>query len=168
MKRFFKKSLFGRWPKSKKEEAEFGPGKKAIVICPDCSAVYFEKSWRHNLNEYKELGTEKNIRFEVCPADRMRRDNMFEGELIIENIPSEVYQEVVNLIRNIGERAFKRDVLDRILKLEEQRNRVVVRTSENQLAISIGKQVQRAYKQSHIDNKFSRAESVARVRVWWH
>jgi hypothetical protein len=167
MKRFFKKSLFGRWPKSKKEEAEFGPGKKAIVICPDCNAVYFEKSWRHSLDAHKALGEEKGMRFEVCPADRMRRDNMFEGELVVENIPADVREEVINLMRNIGERAFERDVLDRILSLQERGRSVVVRTSENQLAVSMGKQVQRAYKQSRIDNKFSRAESVARVRVSW-
>lgn len=161
------KPLFGRWPKSRKEEAEFGKGKEGIIICPKGEAVYFEKSWHHNLEEYKHLSEDKNVRFELCPADIMKRDGKFEGLLTVENIPKNSREEVVNLIKNVGKRAYERDVLDRILDVEYRDGTIEVKTSENQLAMSIGKQIQRAHKKSLINIKLSREESVVRVKVWW-
>lgn len=167
MPRIFSKSLFGRWPKGRKEEQEFGPGKGDIIMCPKGEAVYFQKSWHHALEEYKHLSEDKGIRFELCPADQMKKDGKYEGIVRVEDIPPEVREEVVNLIKNVGQRAFERDVLDRILDVDYNKGTITVTTSENQLAISMGKQIQRARKRAKIDIQLSRQESVARVRVWW-
>lgn len=162
------KSLFGRLPKSKKEEQEFGSAKSGIIMCPRGEAVYFDKSWHHNLEEYKQLSQDKSIRFNLCPADKMQREGLYEGILIIENIPDDTKENVVNLIKNIGQRAFQRDVLDRILDVDYQKGTIQVKTSENQLAISMGKQIHNAYKKSTIKiNVGSSGESVARVHVQW-
>lgn len=157
----------GKFPLPKKEEQEFGPGKKDILICPDCNAAYFEKNWHHELEEYKNINPDKNIKFVRCPADEMKRKGLFEGQVIIENIPSGKGKEIVNQIQNIGNRAFERDVLDRILDFNYSGNKIDVKTSENQLALSIGKEVALAHKNSDVSIKFSKKEDIARVRVWW-
>ena len=167
MPRIFSKSLFGRWPKSRKEEQEHGPGKGGSIMCPKGEAVYFQKSWHHASGEYKHFSAETGVRFELCPADQMKKDGTYEGIVRVEDIPPVVRQEVVNLIKNVGQRAFARDVLDRILDVEYNEGTITVKTSENQLAISMGKQIQRARKRAKIDIQFSKQESVARVRVWW-
>ncbi len=148
-------------PKSKKEEQEFGPGKKDIVICSDCDAVYYYKSWHHALEGYKELSEDKGIKFSVCPACQMIKEKKYEGQLIIRNVSRK--EELLNLIKNVAEKAFKRDVLDRIIEIKEGKE-IEVLTTENQLAVSIGKQVKRAFK-GKIDIKWSKDESVARVAV---
>lgn len=153
------------YPKSRKEEQEFGPGKKEIVICKDCSAVYGEKHWRHSMEEEKHLGEDKRISFSVCPACQMKRDKTFEGQVIVKNVPAELRADIERLIYHVADRAFKRDPMDRILDLRSRKNGFEIRTSENQLAISIGKQIARAHKKAKVDVQLSEGESVARVHV---
>lgn len=169
MKRSFRLPKFGRWPKSKKEEQEFGPGKKDFVACPDCDAVYYDKSWKHGFEGglKQENDTEKSISFKVCPADAMRRDGVFEGELTLVGIPAGEKEGILNRVRNMGEKAQASDPLDRILSLEEKGGTVRITTSENQLALQMGKAVQKASKASSIESTFSRAESPTRVTVSW-
>ncbi|MFH1611690.1 MAG: hypothetical protein ABH887_00225 [bacterium] len=68
----------------------------------------------------------------------------------------------MNLINNIGERAFKRDPMDRIIKINDNKTEIEILTTENQLAISIGKQIKSAFK-GDIEIKLSKEESVVRV-----
>lgn len=147
-------------PKSKKEEQEF-PSRKNIALCSVCNAAYYYKSWHHALEDYKALSEDKKIKFVVCPACQMIKEKKYEGQVIIRNVSQK--KELLNLIKNTGERAFKRDVLDRIVKIKEGKE-IEVLTTENQLAVSIGKQVKRAFK-GKMDIKWSKDESVARVVV---
>jgi len=151
-----------RVPKSKKEEAEFGPGKIDIVMCKECSAVYFHKNWHHNLEEYQELSEDKPIKFVVCPACQMIKDKMFEGQLILKNTPADKKEEILKLVKNVGERAFKRDPLDRIISIQNKGGDIEILTTENQLAVSIGKQIKRAFK-GDLEIKWSHQESTARI-----
>ncbi len=164
----YKTPWYGRKPKPKKEEeSEMGPGKADIVMCPEGNEVYYYKSWHHNMQNYRELDTEKRVKFELCPVHQMKKDDTFEGLVTIENIPSREQEEIVNLVENVEDRAYKRDPMDRILSMQESEGRLEIKTSENQLAVSIGKQVQRAHKNSEMKIKFSDSESVARIKVWW-
>ena len=145
-------------PKSKKEEQEF-LSKKDIVLCSVCNAAYHGKSWHHVLEGHQKLS--KGIKFSVCPACQMIKEKKYEGQVIVKNVSRK--KELLNLIKNIGERAFRRDVLDRIVKIKEGKE-IEVLTTENQLEVSIGKQVKRALK-GKMDIKWSKGESVARVIV---
>lgn len=165
MKKIYNKLFFGRWPKPKK--SEFGKAKEEILICPECNAFYYRKSWHHNARNYRNLSEDKKVTIELCPADKMKKNNTFEGEVILKNVPHAIKGEVINLIENIGVRAHKRDVLDRILYLHTTDGRIEIRTSENQLAQGIGKQVHRAHKASKIKITFSDEEKIIRVNVWW-
>ena len=149
-----------RLPKSKKEEQEFSVAKD-IVICPDCNAVYYHKSWHHALEGYDQLSEDKDLQFSVCPACQMIKEKKYEGQVIIKNVSEKEKKELLNLIKNTAERALKRDVLDRIIKIKEG-SEIEILTTENQLAVGLGKQIKRAFK-AKIDVKWSKGESVARV-----
>lgn len=134
-------------PKPRYEFEEFGPGKAGVVICPKCEAIYYGKSWHHNKYTEKELKeAHKKIKGSLCPVCRMEGGKVCEGFIVFENVPKEKKEDMLRLIEHIGERAYKTDVLDRILKIDKKGNNIEVYTSENQLAVKIARQFQRAFK----------------------
>ncbi len=153
-----------RIPKSKKEEQEFGPGQIGIVLCKECGAVYYYKGWHHRLEDYQKLSEDKRIKFTLCPACQMIKDKMYEGQVILKNVPINKKEEILNLVKNVGQRAFQRDPLDRIIEIQEKNNNLEILTTENQLAVSIGKQIKRAFK-GNLEIKWPHQESTTRV-IW--
>lgn len=151
--------------KHKKEEQEFGPGKRDFVICGDCNAVYYQKSWHHGFADYKHLSENKAINFTICPACQMIKHNKFEGKVIFKNVPTEYKDQISNNIKNTGERAYKRDPMDRIIKSEINGFTIEVLTTENQLARNIARQVERAYKNVKSEVIWSKEESAAVIIV---
>jgi NMD protein affecting ribosome stability and mRNA decay len=165
MKKFFPKNFPWHFPKSKKESQEFGKGKKDILICRKCNAVYWYKSWHHSLDDYPELKEEKGIKFVFCPACRMIKEGKYEGELILENVPGEKKEEIENLINNFGELAYQNDPMDRIISIEEiAKGMIRVLSTENQMIKRLAKKLKRTYK-GKINIVHSKKESVVRVRV---
>lgn len=157
-----------RAPKSRKEGAEFGPGKVDIVMCKNCDAVYYEKSWHHSLEDYWQLSQDKRVKFVICPACQMIKDKKYEGVVTLENVPQKREEEILRLVRNVAERAFKRDPMDRIIHIDHEapdgKSTINIFTTENQLAVSIGKQIKRAFKEK-LDIQWSHQESTVRVRI---
>jgi len=150
---------------SKKEEQEYGRGGENIIMCEDCDAVYYYKSWHHDLDDFKHLDEDKATDFAVCPACQMERDNKYEGQVIFENVPEKYMKEVVSNIENTGERAYKRDPMDRIIRIKKRGHAIEVLTSENQLARNIARQIERAYKGVKPDIQWSDSESAVRIVV---
>lgn len=152
-------------PKPRYESEEFGPGKAGIIICPRCEAIYYGKAWHHNKYTQRELkDMHKKIKSSLCPVCRMEDGKVCEGFIVFENIPKEKREDMLRLIEHAGERAYKTDVLDRILKIEKKGDGVQVYTSENQLAVKIAKQVQRAFKGKL---KIEWAHPTGPVRIFW-
>lgn len=180
-KKFSPKNYPSHFPKSKKEEQEFGPGKKDILVCRKCNAVYYFKSWHHRLDDYPYLKESKQLKFGLCPACQMINDNRFEGEIIIEGcFLKEDKILIINTIKNIGKEGFKRDPEDRIIKIEEKqiskkdlkkmkeeterKDQIHVLTTENQLAVRIAKKIAETFKGS-MNISYSKKESTARIKV---
>lgn len=151
--------------RSKKEEQEYGPGRKDITFCEDCDAVYYNKSWHHKLRDYKYINEDKRVNFAVCPVCQMIREGKFEGKVTFQNVPKDYKKEIINNIRNTGERAYKRDPLDRIISVKDEGRIIEVLTTENQLAVNIARQVKRAFKKFDVDISWSKDESVVRVEA---
>jgi hypothetical protein len=145
-------------------------GKDSVILCGSCGAIYYDKHWHTNDKMSAVLKKQKGVMKELCQECKMSKDTKqaganFEGEVILKNIGTEEKTEILNLINNIGGRATKRDPEDRILMIEEKKNEIRVLTSENQLAVAIGKQVARAFKGGELEIKFSEGDKVARA-VW--
>ncbi len=132
------------------EQEEFGPGKKGYLLCPEGKEVYFQKSWRPNLESIPELNENMSVKFELCPVHQMMKDRQYEGEVVVENVDQLKQEELVNLIKNRGEEAERRDTMHRILKIEQKSGIIRVETSENQLAQKIGKAIESHYKKAEL------------------
>lgn len=161
-------SVAPRRLRSKKEEQEFGLSPREFVICPDCKSIFFDKAWHHNLDEdAKHIKENKNIKFSLCPACKMKAGKIFEGELTIKliGVSPEKKQEILNIIKNSGSQAQDEDPMDRVLWLEETPGEIRVYTSENQLAVKIGKKLKSAFGGGNLNIKHSHEEDVIRV-IW--
>jgi len=93
-----------------------------------------------------DLSRDPRVQFKLCPAHEMLRNKQYEGEVIIRNVPAEFRQELLNLIENMGSRAMRRDILDRVLASRATGSLIRVTTSENQLAQRIAEKIRQVCK----------------------
>src|SRR3989338_5498941 len=113
-----------RHQRSRKEEREFGLAGKEFILCSDCGSVYFDKAWHHRLEEEKDihLKADRRIKFELCPACKMTRSKIFEGELVVkiknQSAKTKIKENLLNTIKNSDKQAKERDPMDRILWME--------------------------------------------------
>lgn len=142
-----------------------------MKACNRCHAVFYDNHWHHEPALYERVAgnqLDKNI---FCPECTWIKAGFhgivnFEGEVLLKGVPSEqVKKEIINEIRNIGTRASNRDPQDQIIKIEDKGDTIRITTTENQLAISIGKQVARAHKGGKLDIKLSKEDKPVRI-VW--
>lgn len=163
LKRNIEGDFGSRRQKSKKEEQEFGKGKRDIIICSDCKAVYSNKRWKHDPLLFELDNPEIKLIFKLCPACQMMKNKTYEGIVVLKGISSaKKKEEILRLVKNIGQRAYQRDPLDRIIKIKDKKKEVEILTTENQLAVSIGKQIKKAFK-GNLEINFSHREDIARV-----
>lgn len=144
---------------------------RSSASCPECGAVYTDKHWHacRNAGCRMRAAALPKMLCEVCRFRVGRvgnKDSDYAGEVVVEGLasPQERY-EVRRLAINVGQRASNRDPQDRIVDMSDSRGRLVIRTSENQLAVSIGKQIDRARKGGQLTIVWSKADKP--VRVTW-
>ena len=129
--------------------AEFGVGMSEYIFCPKGEAVYYKKSWHHASDFFIKMPDtkeDKNVVFKLCPAHEMEKNKQYEGEVMMRDIPAHIKGELTRLIENMGERAMRIDVLDRIFAMKWTGDNLRVITSENQLAQKIGRKIKETFK----------------------
>ena len=157
-----------RHQRSRKEESEFGLAEREFLKCSDCGVVYFDKSWHHGLLEEKQehLIENRQFKFTLCPVCKMKKDKIFEGEIIIK-LKAESLKlraDVLSTVKNSDKQAQERDPMDRILWMEEREDGIHIFISENQLAVKIGKKLKSSFPGSKLEIKHS-GEDIIRVSV---
>lgn len=135
-----------RQQRSRRDEREFGPGLAEYIICPEGGEAYFHKSWHHSLADFKHLSVNKKVVFKPCPFHQMVKNRQYEGEVVVYGVPVKYRSELIRLVEHSGEYAFRRDPMDRIIKIEAKGNQVRVETSENQLAQKIANKIRDRFK----------------------
>ncbi len=160
----------------KPEQEEYRRGKLGLVFCKECKAVYYKKSWHHNLSQKLKSSAKdgsasggKNQKFVFCPACQMIKNRQFEGEIIIKNIPSKIYDDLVNLVKTFSHRAYRADPMDRLigikniginqLKNQHKSASLVITLTENQLAVKLAKKIKEVFKKAKIEISYSPAPS---------
>ncbi len=168
MRNIFKRSHELTLYKERSEEEEFGRAKKNYLICPDCQAIYFNKSWHHlaafNSKQGKQRGM---LRLAFCPACQMIRDRQYEGTLAIENIPEKFQQELNNLINSYTAKAYEKDCQHRLIAIDKPaKDKWVVTTTENQLANRLAHKIRDVFNKVEVKSAFSKApDDVERITV---
>jgi hypothetical protein len=139
--------------------------KSSNLICKYCNAVYGEKHWQafDKLN-FRDID---KLKQSVCPACHEKKNHVSDGVLQLSGkFLRNHLTEISGIITNTAATELKRDVLNRIERLDLYPTLVTVYTSKNQLAVEIGKRVNSAYKGGKLDIKWSKKDKP--VSVKWH
>lgn len=150
------------------KHSEFGRAKKGLGVCSSCSNVYYHKEWRqpHRGEIARAMRDHVAITRTLCPACSLISKGLFEGELILRNIPATIEQEVGRLIRGFGRRATRRDPQHRIVALEQGKAFWRITTTENQLAVKLAKKIRETFKKAVLTISYSREPfEVGRVNL---
>ena len=136
------------------------------AVCRRCHAVYFDKHWHTDPKLYAEFKVHHGAMEILCGECRqIQQKDGYGGEVILKNVAIADKPELIQEIKNIGDRAFRRDPEDQIIKIEDKGKSIRVTTTENQLALSIGKQISASHKGGKLDIKLSKEDKLVRV-VW--
>ena len=146
-------------------------GLKRVVICPRCQAIYYDKHWHSWENTSRGLPKDLKTSETLCracavlAANKDSSANAWGGEAVFFGLKELNRRlEAVNLIKNIGARATRRDPEAQIIKIEDKGDSLRVTTTGNQLAIAIGKQIDAAFKGGKLSISWSSQNLPARVR----
>lgn len=131
---------------------------KGLILCKECNATYYKKSWHHNLRGYN-AGSDASVRFVLCPACKIAKNKQFEGEIVISNVPEQTRENLKNLILAYCHRAYRDDNQHRLISLKELKNSLIATTTENQLAIRLAKKIKDTFKKVEIKKTYSPSPS---------
>jgi len=136
---------------------------KDPTICPSCNLLYHNKRWFFDdelLEKYKDSAEMKK-----CPACRKIEDNYPLGILSLSgNYVTKTKELILNLINNEAEYEKKRNPLARIISIEEDSNKIVIKTTTESLARRLGRAVDKAH---HGKIKYTFSEDQKLLRVEW-
>lgn len=154
-----------------------GKKTKGMKLCGNCGAVYYSGHWHNSpaiasvMRKGKKPGASSAELCYECRWLANGRDPklaQFEGQVTLDGLKDIDEKEMIlNEVRNIGGRAQKRDPLEHIIAIDDRGERVVITTTENQLAVAIGKEVAAAFKGGKLTITFSDGNLPARVH-WAH
>ena len=134
------------------------------TVCPECGVVYHKKRWVFDeklREEYNEKADKK-----LCPACKKIKDKFAMGFVYIEtDYIKDKREEVKNHIRNLEEKELKHNPLDRVMKIEENRDKWTIQTTTEHLAMTIGRSVARTFG-GEVKFSFSEDEKMVRVCVY--
>jgi hypothetical protein len=136
------------------------------MICPRCHAIYDNKHWHLNEEEYQRLAKDPTIPQELCPADDAIERGLYDGQVTLTSPLILTHQEeIVGLIRNTEQHIREHNPLARIASMKVEGDTIEVLTITPFLAERIGKELRKAY---HGQVEFSHPSRERFVRVtWW-
>ncbi len=139
-------------------------GGRLKLLCRYCHAVYDGKGWI----PFKKMDPKMidQLHASVCPACHETMSHLSDGVLHIQGAGVKAHlTDITNLIKKMGKEAEGRNILDRVERVDQDRNGLMVYTTINQLAVKIGKAVASAYKGGKLEIKWSREDKP--VEVYW-
>lgn len=166
MSKAFKKQNIIKLPQSRTEREEFGLAKKGLIVCKTCGAYYYKKSWHHDAKKFvaEREGHRIVPKFSECPACAMIRHGLFEGKIIISDIPANYWSEFSNLIKGYCKRAEAKDPLDRLIALTKTGTTAIATLTENQLAVKLAKKIKDVFNR-HAKISITYAQSPSDVSI---
>jgi hypothetical protein len=135
------------------------------IICRYCNAIYQEKHWCA-FNKLNPANIDK-LQKGVCPSCHEERGHVSDGVVTITGTFVKNHRkEIDGIIINTEARELKRDIMNRIERIDSNADAIIVYTTKNQLAAEIGKNLDKAYKGGELEIKWSKDDKP--VSVKWH
>jgi hypothetical protein len=137
----------------------------AELICKYCNSIYQDKHWRA-FDKLNPANIDK-LQKSVCPSCHEERGHVSDGVVHIKgSFLKNHRKEIEGIILNCEQRELKRDVMNRVERLDSGVDEITAYTSKNQLAAEIGRKLDRAYKGGKLEIKWSKDDKP--VDVTWH
>jgi len=129
------------------------------TVCPQCAAMFQNGRWQWAKD------TPKGAQSHVCPACHRTNDKYPAGELTLSGSFLAAHAaEIIGLARNTEEAGRREHPLQRIMRLEQAGDRIVITTTDIHLPRRIGHALVDAYK-GDLDTHYSDADCF--VRMTW-
>lgn len=168
MGKVFEKQNIVKLPESRTEREEFGSAKKGLIVCKSCGAYYYKKSWHHDARSFvatrEQKGKRIELKFSECPACVMIRHGLFEGRIVISNIPPRYWNELAHLIKGYCRRAEANDPLDRLIAISKKGDMATVTVTENQLAAKLARKIKDVFNR-HVKISITHAKHPSDVSI---
>lgn len=114
---------------------------RSLTVCPDCHAVFEKGHWRWR-NSWPNSALEQ-----ACPACRRIRDRYPAGWLTLKGpFVKANRQEIIDIARNAQDRESAEHPLNRIMRIEDTREGLLITTTDIHLPRLIGEALCRAHK----------------------
>lgn len=150
---------------------------KGLMLCDRCDAVYYDGYWHTAPGFAAALREKGGVKGEAAERTLCLEcrwvveghagiERGYEGKVTLDGLAdAEEKAQVLRTVRNFARRATKRDPEDQIVGIEDRGARVVITTSENQMAAGIGKAVDAAFKGGCLEIHWSKDDLP--VHVYW-
>jgi len=138
-------------------------GLEEPALCENCRAVYRNKRWTLDPEEYEAVQASENVQRVTCPACRKIAEHYPEGVVTLRgDYLWDHEEEIRNILRNEENRAMAKNPLERIIRMEREGDDLVIETTEEKLAEHLGRALHKAH-QGHLDVTWSDNHSLCRV-----
>ena len=128
------------------------------TVCPQCGAVFHKGRWTWATRP-------ADAHEEICPACHRTRDRCPAGTIhLIGPFLNTHKEEILNLVRNQEVEAKREHPLSRILSIDEEKDGVVVTTTDTHLPRRIGEALRRAH---HGELDFHYGQDPRLIRMTW-
>jgi hypothetical protein len=126
--------------------------------CPRCG-IHFDKGrWQRG---WAPEGAQPHL----CPACRRIEDNMPGGMVTLHDVPQRLKDQIIGLVRNEEAAENAEHPLNRIITVADEKDALVVRTTDVHLPRRIGEALKRAY---HGELEMHFDDDGYFARVDWH
>lgn len=170
MQRIPKDTKFHDPNKSKKEDKRypFDKGKKHTkehAVDPERNIVYEDKHWKP-LEDLNPKHVDK-MKATDSPVTEMEKRKVCDGVLHLTGSFFKGHKdEIMRAVKNSEELAKERDVMNVIENIEENPDGITIYTAKNQLAVTLGKKIDSAFKGGNLNISWSDDDKPSEVR--WH
>ncbi len=163
MAKRFRASETFRLDKRVDPDTPFGRPEKypSDTKCPACGLIYHEGNWK-----WKSPNAGHALQSKLCPACLQIRDNLAGGVVELGGtFLANHRQELLNRIRNVEKLTLNEHPLERIIRIEEKRDRISISATTEHLIARIGKAIQRDFG-GELELKYAPEDKFATAR--WH
>ena len=130
------------------------------TVCPRCDLVYHAGRWQRS-----DLRPRNGLQESICPACRREVDRYPAGLLILRGSYLAAHrEEIMNIVRNQTDLAGESRPLQRIMWVKDDRGEVEIATTNDHLALRIGKAIRSASKG---ELTVRRGTEDPLVRIYW-
>ncbi len=136
-----------------------------MKICPSCYAVCVDQKWDFDEDARAKAMKGNGWQKQLCPGCERVAKGQVDGVVYLRGDFLNTHrEEAKNLIRSVAQKKLHKNIAARIYHIEENKDEIVIETTDRVLAERLGKEFEKAYS-GHLDIQWQHHSDFA--RVYW-